>query len=108
MNNNNDRNTLLKPGTLLNNARSPNRLTGLKVLLCAGDLWLEAFSLSWRRFFSRPALEFDADELPDVVDSVSPPATVDPGAPITAPHESNCERKPKLHPTKLQNQLTTS
>ena len=64
--------TLFKPGTLLNSARSVKRLLGLP---CGCDLWFEGFSLSCI-FFSGPPLEFDADELPDVVDSVSAFAVV--------------------------------
>lgn len=40
-----------------------------------------------------PALEFDADELPDVVDSLS---TFVVTAGLAMPCESNCERRPRL------------
>ena len=75
---------------------------GLGVLLCVTGLAQEAFSLSWRHG-SGPTLEFDADELPDVVDSVSALAVtialgvkVPPVLLLRGLVESHCERKPRL------------
>ena len=96
--------TLLKPGTLLNIARSPNsRLLGLKVAVFCCCCSLLACSLRINGAFSVPAdvgvwgaaplLEFEAEELPDVVDSASTLVATT-GLAITL--ESNCERKPRL------------
>lgn len=106
--------TLLKPGTLLNTVRSPmNRLFGLKVaLFCsiclACDLRVHgAFraKLDVGVCGVPPLLQLEAEELPDVVDSVSTLAATT-GLAITL--ESNCERKPRLNTPHKDNILVRS
>ena len=87
-----------KPGTLLNKALSPNRLVGrhaellggcwtLALLRNAVGLLAGANGGAGTCFKTPPLLQFDADELPDVVDSESK---------LFAVTLSNCERKPRL------------
>ena len=95
--------TLLKPETSLNIVRSPNsRLLGLNgAAFCCCSLL--ACCLRIHGAFSVPTdagvwsaaqlLEFEAEELPDVVESASTLVATT-GLAITL--ESNCERKPRL------------
>lgn len=106
--------TLLKPGTLLNNARSPpnRRLFGLVVvilLFCCCCL-LMACALRAQEVFAPamdvvigvircgipPPLELEAEELPDVVDSASTLLAASTTGLVLTRLESNCERKPRL------------
>lgn len=105
-------NTFPKPGTLLNKARSPKRLVGLDAGLLAwvGCCWTSGLLRMLAAALlsaitdeagkccitgAMPALlQFDADELPDVVDSVS--ALFVPAALAITPPESSWDRKPRL------------
>lgn len=106
--------TLLKPGTLLNSARSPpnRRLLGLMLvalLFCCCCL-LMACALRAQELFNPPMddvvgaircgtpppLELEAEELPDVVDSASTLLAASTTGLVLARLESNCERKPRL------------
>lgn len=101
-----DWHTLLKPGTLLKIARSPKRrLFGLNVAVFCSWCWCLACNLRVMTaptgVGAPPLLEWEADELPDVVDSVSTLLVATIG--LAMPFESNWERKPRLDGVKHGN-----